>query len=97
MDSLSSILPSVLRKRGLHGAAVAALVTLKATEWLRVALPACADALHVEHLKDGVLSISTAHSIAAQECLPLLRALKEFLQRECKDSSVREVRLIRSR
>ena len=97
MDSLSSILPKVLRKRGLHGHASAALVTHKATEWLRLALPALSGQFHVEHLKDGVLTISTGHSIAAQECLPLLPALTEFLQRECKGSTVREVRLVRAR
>ena len=97
MDQLSSILPSVLRKRGLHGHAVAALVTLKANEWLRLALPACASRLHVETVKDGVLTIATTHSIAAQECLPLLPALQEFLNRECKGSSVRDVRLVRER
>ena len=97
MDSLSSILPKVLHKRGLHGHATAALVTHKAQEWLRLALPALASSLRVEHLKDGVLTIATAHAIAAQECLPLLPSLTEFLQRECKGSSVRDVRLVRAR
>ncbi len=97
MDSLSSILPSVLRKRGLHGHAVAALVTLKTTEWLRVALPSLADQFHVEQFRDGVLTIATGHSIAAQECRSLLPALMEFLRRECKGSSVRDVRLVRTK
>ncbi len=97
MDSLSSILPKVLHRRGLHGHAVAALVTHKAFEWLRAAVPHCIDQLHVDHLKDGVLTISTSHSIAAQECLPLLPGLTEFLQRECKAAKVREVRLVRAR
>ncbi len=97
MDSLSSILPRVLHKRGLHGHAVAALVTHKATEWLTLALPALAKQFRVENVRDGVLTISTTHSIAAQECLPLLPSLLEFLQRECKNSSVRDVRMVRER
>lgn len=97
MDSISSILPRVLHKRGLHGHAVAALVTHKATEWLNLALPALAKQFRVENVRDGVLTISTTHSIAAQECMPLLPSLMEFLKRECKGSSVRDVRLMRAR
>ena len=97
MDSLSSILPSVLHKRGLHGHATAALVTHKAFDWLRAAVPHCIDQIHVDSFKDGVLTISTNHPIAAQECMPLLPALTEYLKRECKGSVVREVRMVRSR
>ncbi|NOS66889.1 MAG: hypothetical protein HOO67_00755 [Candidatus Peribacteraceae bacterium] len=97
MDSLASILPRVLHKRGLHGHATAALATHKATEWLHAALPSFASQLHVDTFKDGVLTISTTHSIAAQECMPLLPGLKEFLLRECKGSAVREVRMVRAR
>ena len=97
IDSLSSILPRVLHKRGLHKHAVAAMVTHKAFDWLRAAVPHCIDQLHVEHLKDGVLTISTTHPIAAQECVPLISGLTEFLHRECKGAAVREVRFVRSR
>ena len=97
MDSLSSILPKVLHRRGLHGHAVAALATHKAGDWLRAALPHCFEQLHVQSLKDGVLTISADHPIAAQECSPLLPALTEYLQRECKGVKVREVRMVRSR
>ncbi|MSR87131.1 DUF721 domain-containing protein [Candidatus Peribacteria bacterium] len=97
MDSLSSILPKVLHRRGLHKHAVAAMVTHRAFEWLKTAVPHCIDQLHVDSLKDGVLTISTSHPIAAQECMPLVPALTEFLQRECKGASVREVRFVRVR
>ncbi len=97
MDSLSSILPKVLHRRGLHGHAMAAMATHRAHDWLRAALPHCIAQLHVESLKDGVLTISATHPIAAQECMPLLPSLKEFLMRECKGCTVREVRMIRTR
>lgn len=97
MDSLSSILPKVLHKRGLHKHASAALVTHKACEWLRVALPDFASQLHVDTFRDGVLTISTMHSIAAQECTPMIPSLTEYLGRECKGSVIREVRLMRAR
>ncbi|MBI2635833.1 DUF721 domain-containing protein [Candidatus Peregrinibacteria bacterium] len=97
MDSLASILPGVLRKRGMHGHAVAALVTLKATEWLRAALPALADQFKIERVSDGVLTIAAVHSVASQECLPLLPALKEFLNRECDGAKISGVRMVRAR
>lgn len=97
MDSLGSILPKVLHKRGLHGHARAALVTHRATLWLRAALPAHCYALDVKSVKDGVLTISTGNSIAAQETASLLPALKDFLERECTGAAIREIRMIRSR
>ena len=96
MDSLSSILPRVLHKRGLHGHATAALVTHKAYDWLRAAIPNDIDQLRVERIKDGVLTIASANSIAAQECMPLLPALTEFLKRECAGSVIREIRIVRA-
>ncbi len=97
MDHLSSILPRVLHKRGLHKHALAALAVHKATEWLQAALPGLADQFHIEHLQDGTLTIACGHSIASQECLPLLPSLTEYLQRECVGAGVREVRLVRKR
>lgn len=97
MDSLSSILPRVLHKRGLHGHAMAAMVTHRALAWLRAALPHCIDQLRVESLTDGVLMISARHPIAAQECMPLLPSLTDYLRRECKGCSLREVRVVRVR
>lgn len=97
MDSLGSILPKVLHRRGLHKHATAALVTHRATDWLKATLPHCAEQLHVDTLKDGVLTISAVHPIAAQECTPILPSLRVFLERECKGIVVREVRLMRSR
>ncbi len=97
MDQLSSILPRVLHKRGLHGQATAAHVTHKAMEWLKMALPGVASQLQVDTFKDGVLTINSSHSIAAQECMPLLPSLTEFLLRECKGVTIREIRVTRAR
>lgn len=96
MDSIGSILPRVLHRRGLRTQAQAAHVTHKATLWLAAALPQLCDQLRVEHVKDGLLVLSASHPIAAQECVPLLPGLREYLERECT-AAVREVRLIRKR
>ncbi len=96
MDSLGSILPKVLHRRGLHAQASASLVTFKATEWLTLALPGLVHELTVEHLRDGTLTIACGHPIAAQECQALVPGLLEYLQRECPSISIREIRLTRS-
>lgn len=97
MDSLQSVLPRVLRKRGLHLQVDASLVTLEAGRWLRGALPHLADAIAVKQLSRATLSIHCAHSIAAHECQPLLPQLKEFLARQCRGVRIDDIRLMRSR
>ncbi len=97
MDRLQSILPKVLRKRGLHVQADASRVTFCANEWVKTALPRFADVVRVDRFSHAVLQISCSHSIAAQECLPLLPALKEYLQRECKQLAIEDIRLVRKR
>jgi hypothetical protein len=96
MDSLGSILPKVLRKRGLYGHAAAAQVTFKAQQWITAALPGVASYLEVTHLKDGVLTIAAQNSIASQECLQMLPSLREYLARECKGAVIRDIRLERA-
>ncbi len=97
MDSLKSILPKVLHRRGLHGQATASHVTHAADAWLRSALPHLIDAFCVEKLSHATLSISCTHGIAAQECTPLLPALREYLARQFPSVTVTDIRLSRSR
>ncbi len=97
MDRVQSILPGVLHRRGLHVHAQAAQVTHVAERWLHGALPALAEFIAVDSLSHATLTISCAHGIAAQECQPLLPPLLEFLARECRGATVREIRMVRSR
>lgn len=97
MDRVQTILPRVLGKRGLRTQAQASQVTFVAERWLKTALPHLATYVHVDTLQHAVLTISCTHSIAAQECVPLLPSLREFLARECKGSPVADIRMIRSR
>jgi hypothetical protein len=96
MDSLQAILPKVLRKRGLHRQVDASLVTFEAQRWLQSALPDLSTAFSVASLSHATLSIHCTHSIAAQECQPLLPQLKAFLLRQCKGIPIEEIRLIRA-
>lgn len=95
MDHIGSILPGVLRKRGLHGPALAAHVLLEANRWLSAALPHFSGSLHAMRYSDGVLTVCGDHPIALQECQPLLASLSEHLEKHCK-ANVREIRLDRS-
>lgn len=97
MDSLRSILPKVLRKRGLHAHAEAAHITLRAQEWIAHALPEVCESLHAKSFSHCVLTLECTHSVIAQECQPLLPALKSYLQREFPQMKLEEIRLVRGR
>lgn len=79
MDSLQSLLPKVLKKRGLHGQATASLVVHLANQWLSEHLGPLGPQLRAEKCEQGVLVISAENSIAAGELVQrqeeLLRAL----------------------
>ena len=95
MDDLQSILKRVLKKRGLHDHAQAALVVHKARLWLADQFPELRHALVVERFTDGILTISCGHSGGLQACREMLPELLEMLQRDC-DGVVRDIRLERS-
>ncbi len=95
MDHISSLLPKVLKKRGLDGHAKASLVLNRCTEWLAENLPDYAQELCPTKLVDGVLFIECEHSIASQECKQQSEALLSFLADACPDVSVEQIRLLR--
>jgi hypothetical protein len=97
MDTVGSILPKVLRKRGLAAHADAAHITLRAHQWITKALPEVADAVVARSFSHAVLTLEYSHSIVAQECQPMLPALKQYLQREFPKLKLEEVRLLRGR
>jgi hypothetical protein len=97
MDTLQSILPRVLHKRGLRTQMQACLVTYVAQQWIDAALPQIAEFVRVTKFSHTTLSIQCSHSIAAQECLPLLPALKEYLQKTCPKDALSEILLMRNR
>lgn len=94
MDHVSSLVPKVLRKRGLYDEAHASMVVYRAKKWLEEMHPDIAPALHPHALKDGILTIHSLHSIAQQEGALLSAELLAFLQSE-DQHAVREIRCIR--
>ena len=96
MDRLSSILPKVLRKRGLQEHAVGALVVLRASAWIAMRLPELAGMVRVRSFKEGTLHIVCTHSVAVQECQGLIANLHHYLRSECDVSGIIDIRIARN-
>jgi hypothetical protein len=96
MDRLQDLLPAVLRKRGLHGHAEAALVVHNATRWIAERLPLMAADLHPVSFRDGTLLIHADQAIAAQECCMASEELLSHLRLEMPDTQIESIRTVRS-
>ncbi|TSC60640.1 MAG: hypothetical protein Greene041662_191 [Candidatus Peregrinibacteria bacterium Greene0416_62] len=94
MDHLSSLIPKVLRKRGLYDEANASMIVYRAKKWLEESHPEPASMLQPHALKDGTLTVICEHSLAQQEGTLLAPELLRFLQRD-DQNAVREIRFIR--
>ncbi len=96
MDRLSSLLPSALKKRGLHQVAVASTVVLAAQRWLATEFAQHASALRVRSYKDATLHIDAENPIALSELSRRTGALQEALLRQFPDCPLHAVRCQRS-
>ena len=96
MDRISSFLPNVLRKRGLQKHAEASFIVQQAQRWLSEKLPKLIQDIHVASFKDATLTVSCAHSIAAQECHQVAQELAAYLCSECGVKELTEVRCVRA-
>ena len=91
MDHISTLLPKVLRKRGIKDEADASLVVHEASMWLRRSgVPG-----KVTKLKSGTLFIEAPSSIAAQECHASSNELLEALRLRFPDITIENVRIVR--
>jgi hypothetical protein len=97
MQQLGSILPAVLRKRGLFDHAESSQGIRAVQEWLEREVPAALGAVQALKIRDGVLQVACRHSIAAQECQSAGVALFDYLRKEFPDMVVSELRIIRER
>ncbi|KKW38599.1 hypothetical protein A2454_06740 [Candidatus Peribacteria bacterium RIFOXYC2_FULL_55_14] len=95
VEHIRSLLPKVLRKRGLTEHANAALVIFKAREWIAGHLQDFENDLHPQKFRDGVLTIACVHSIASQECQQRSEDLLSFLRVVCEGIVVEQIRMIR--
>lgn len=96
MDRLFSVLPKVLRKRGLNEHAEGALVVLRAQRWLEERFPALLDGIRVQKYQEHVLHIHCSHSIALQECQGAIPDLQDFLRKDCAFTAISDIRVSRN-
>lgn len=96
MERLSSLLPTALKKRGLHQVAVASSVVLAAQRWIDSELAATASALHARTVRDAVLSIDADNPIALSEMNRRVPMLLQRLQQQFPDTALRSVHCRRS-
>lgn len=95
MDQVGSLLPKVLKKRGLMEHATSSLVVQKAQSWLHEKLPQLADHVKVAKFADNEVRVEVTHSIAAQECQQLAEELLEYLKKETDISDETSIRVLR--
>ena len=95
MEHVASLLGKVLARRGISDHAEAALVTHRASLWIKKALPEVAEHLRPVSLSDGELTIQSSHTIASQEMNASCGALLESL-RAAGHQNVTRVRVIHS-
>lgn len=94
VDHISSLIPNVLRRRGLYDAAHASMTVYRTKKWLLETHPEIVPLLEPHALNDGILTIRALHPIAQQEGTLLAPELLSFLRSEDKNA-VREIRFTR--
>ncbi len=95
MEHISTLLPKILRKRGIKEEADASLVTYVAEQWLK-AQGNSPDA-RVTKLCAGTLFIEVASSVAAQELHAKSEELLAALRERFPDLPQTTVRIVRGR
>ena len=95
MDHISSLIPSVLRKRGLYDEAQASMVVFRAKKWLQEHRPNDVSSLEPKKLIGGTLVIEAASSLSVEEQTLLAAELLPFLQTE-DSGALKEIRFTKT-
>jgi len=96
MDRLSQILPKVLRKRGLHEAAIGSQTVVSAQAWISSTFPAFKHSLSAIRIEHGCIVVEADNSIALTECSQRAEELLHYLQRIVPEAKVERVRVMRT-
>lgn len=96
MDRVSSVLTSVLNRRGLAAHAEGALAVLRAKEWIAEHLPQISSFVRIRSVKDGQMMIECENAIAMQECHSIANSLLQELKRDSACGIIRSVRVERA-
>lgn len=95
MDSLATLLPNVLQKRGIKDEAIAAHIVHCATQWLHEHLPDFREEVEAKKFMEETLVLSVSNPIAAQECQSLAHDLLSSLQKDFPSLKIEKVRIMR--
>ena len=95
MDHIFTVLPGVLRKRGLHEHAEGALMVLRAQRWIDIRLPHLQAVIRVQKFQENTLHIVCTHSIAIQECQGFIVDLQSYIRSEGLFQGTIQVRIAR--
>ena len=82
MDHIATLLPKVLRKRGIKDEAEASLVAFTADRWFTAFAPDIVPQVQVTKFMDRTLFLKVESSIAAQECYARNEELLLYLRKE---------------
>lgn len=82
MDRLSSLLPKVLRKRGIQSQVQEALVIHCAKRWFHERFPSLQGMISVSKYENGVLFIECTEDPALQACRGSFADVSGFLLKE---------------
>lgn len=93
MDRLFTVVPKVLRKRGLQEHAEGALVVHRAQQWISEHLPLIAEVILVQSFKENTLFIDCEHSVALQECQAISADLHAYLRSNCPFTGPFQIRI----
>jgi hypothetical protein len=92
MDHISTLLPKVLRKRGIKDEADASLIVFAANAWLKIHAGGIATA---SKCSAGTLFLEVISSVAGQECAGRSEELLEFLRSKYPGTPLEKVRIQR--
>lgn len=96
MDRVSSLLQSVLNRRGLASHAEGALAVFRAKQWMDTHSPHISGYVHVQNVRDGEMVIACDNAIAMQECRSMTDGLLQELKLDTACGVVRSIRVERS-
>lgn len=95
MDRVSSLLPAVLHRRGLHQHAVTAQALGTLRTWFINKAPALADAVTFVRIQQGEVHVHARHGVAVQEASELREELLAYARQAFPSLSIVRVRITR--
>ena len=97
MDSIATLLPKVLAKRGIKNEADASFIVFAAEQWLKEQGAERAIAVTATKFTAGTLVLEARSSVAAQECMGYAEELLEHLRKRFPGIAMERIRILRER